>query len=534
MTMDFACAWIARQLGTRKRNRAERDPALQQRLDSLLHYRPVAIAASVAGETIEVDVLAVMLKMDPRQLMPSLHHLVRIGVLNQTESGTPAAYTFADTGFQQEAYRELSASRRRILHRRVADAMAERDIARPLDRAEQIAAHYESAGAISQSFKWWGLAAKRAMQEASPAAALNHIERALEHCVHTGADIPVRDEVVALALKGPLQAQLCGSGSKQVSDVYARCLEITANMTDADRAITFDVLWGLNAWILVHGRVATAREIGERLLESARAGGDAAQLMLAIRLDGLGKLLAGEIVPAIGDFETVEQLYNPDAHAQLRFRYASDQAAVALAHKALAQAIAGDAAISERTSNAALNCADALHHAHTNAHVLCVLAAREQLLLRRDRAGPLALAAREIARDCRFPYWEAWAEMILGWHEGRRNPSNGAKRIDRAIEAYRRTGAGQALPYAQLLRASIALEAGDLSTAIQAADAGLALSDAHGVSLFQAEILRAKATALGTSSIGHGLLVDAVSTARRQGAGLFESRAAAALAQPQV
>jgi tetratricopeptide (TPR) repeat protein len=531
MTTDFACVWIARQLGTCRRNRADRNRALQQVLDNLLHYRPVAIAASVAGETIEADVLAVMMKMDARQLLPSLHHLFRIGVLYQIGNGISAAYAFADQALQQEAYHELSASQRRVLHRRAADAMSERDPARTLDRAKQIAAHYEAAGAISQSFKWWRTTAERAMLEASPAAALAHIEHALRHCVFPAAVVSARDELIALALKGPLQAQLCGSGSKEVSDVYARCLEITANMADADRAVIFDVMWGLNAWILVHGRIKTARELGERLLETARAAGNDTQLMLAIRLDGLGKLLAGEIAPAIGDFEAVGQLYQPEAHAELRFRYASDQAAVALAHKALAQAIAGDAAKSERSSDAALDRANALRHPHTNAHVMCVLAARAQILQRRDRAGPLARGAREVARDYCFPYWEAWAEMILGWHEGHRDPVTGAGRIDRAIEAYRRTGAGQALPYAQLLRASVALEAGDCSTAIRASDAALALSDAHGVALFQSEILRAKALALGRSHQGEALLINAVSTARRQGAGLFESRAAAALAQ---
>ena len=70
-----------------------------------------------------------------------------------------------------------------------------------------------------------------------------------------------------------------------------------------------------------------------------------------------------------------------------------------------------------------------------------------------------------------------------------------------------------------------------LGLAVVAADLGLEMSMAHGVTMFDAEILRVKALALSRDGDRRGLLQRALSTARRQGAALFEGRATDALSR---
>ena len=122
-------------------------------------------------------------------------------------------------------------------------------------------------------------------------------------------------------------------------------------------------------------------------------------------------------------------------------------------------------------------------------------------------------------------YWAAWAELILGWHEGARSAAKGLARIAVAIDDYQRTGACQALPYAHLLSATVALDAGDRRAAIAAADTGLGLTASQGVRLFKTPLLLIKAQALEPGLEQSSLLDEAARIAQAQGAHLFEARA---------
>jgi hypothetical protein len=229
----------------------------------------------------------------------------------------------------------------------------------------------------------------------------------------------------------------------------------------------------------------------------------------------------------------------------MRFRYASDQGALAQAHWAWAEAVAGNLGASESLAEQALARADQLEHPHTSAHVLAVLAARAQTLRQREVAALLAVAARTLAHTHGFTYWSAWAEIILGWHEAAHCPENSIERIERAIQDYRRTGAGQALPYAMLLKAEVALDSGLWDLATRTATEGLKLARAGGLNLYVGELLRVRALALMQTNVqlqqtqGHSngstrlygfeaeqTLTEAISVSQQQGARIFAMRAA--------
>ncbi len=518
MPTDFALGWIANQVaGLSPQSVITVTPAAQSEIG---HLSPLAKAASVLGENIDAALLAHILNMDVAQLRPLLTEWeMRGGVIRVKDH-----YRFTEPHLRITAYANVATPARQVLHLRAADALSRHAASFQPVPADEIAHHYQAAGQSRSAFGWWQTAADCAVKDGSPEAAIGHLERAIALCAAERPAVPPEDELAVLRVLGPLLAQIKGSGSREVAAIYARCLEIADGLQNTGSPAAFDVLWGLNACILVHGRIATARGLSKRL---TRAAGNDTQMLMATRLQGLASLLAGDIASALVDFRSVKQLYEKGDHAGLRFRYASDQGAVARAHQAWAEAIAGEASASEHSSNEALKQAERLQHPHTSAHVMCVLAARAQTLAQRNTAGPLANAGRTIARQHKFPYWEAWADIILGWHDGQRIPEIGAARIDRAIHAYRCTGAGQALPYAHLLRAGVALATGDHTTVITAADEGLALSKASGVFLFDAEILLIKSQAMEPGPGRQALVARAASIAHAQGARLFEARAVA-------
>ena len=527
MSTEFVLEWIERKMGFAHLPKSSMTPVFD--LGQHADLEPLVIAASIFFDEVDAGVLARLLEVDDRLVSNALDLLAQTGVLRMRSRGR---YAFVDLGVRQASYEAIPEDTRSSLHRGVAETFGARSRSATLEDTIEAARQWQAGGAGADAVRCW----RHASQLGIATQALPLAARCLEDALKVGRNpafkLSPHEEFLTLSALGPLQAQLSGSGSTEVANIYARCLEIAETYDHTETAAKFDALWGLTACILVHGRVGTALEMCERLLHTAHAAGDDRHILLSTRLKGLGQLLAGQVPAAIDTLATVLRLYDFDAHAALRLQYASDQAALALAHLSWAQVLVGDLDESDRNCAAALNRAQMLNHPHTSAHVTCILAARAQTLGRRYDAATLATGALALARHYRYPYWQAWAEIIIGWHEGGRDPVAGTTRIEGAIAAYQLTGAGQALAYAHLLRAGLLLDSGRLSQAIVAADQALACGAAHGVELFDADILRIKALAQG----GHTderrqLLQEALGIARRQGCKLFETRISSALGQ---
>ena len=513
MTRDFVLDWIEQRLTPGAKAAPRR--ALE---DDLGELQPLLMSAAVLSPPFDADVLARTLDLDRRRLTGSLTKAVARGFL------TPASgsrFAFSDRELARRAYDAIPDDARATLHRRAAEALTDSQPHPAISSA--IARHFELACDWKQAVLWHRAAAKRACDLGRRAAAVDHLHRALELCGRDGLHPSPREELKILGMLGPLLSQRDGSGATAVFAIYARCLEIVDAFAAKEVAGDFEARWGLAACILVQGRVDTALELCRRLLVSSERDGNVTRQLLAFRLHGLARLMAGEIDGAISDLDEACQRYDFGRDAALRHRYASDQLALALAHKAWAQAIAGRIEQSDATSELALEHADRVQHAHTSAHVSCVLAGRAQVLGRRGETASMAIGGAWLAQQHGFPYWSAWADILLGWREAGSNRAQGLARLDRGVVAYRKTGAGQILSYAMLLRGGMALDGGGRDEALAAAEAGLAAARDHGVRLFESDLIRLKALAIG-GSFGGMLMTDAAKLAQRQGALLFQRR----------
>jgi hypothetical protein len=515
MSFDFAFCWIERQMGQLAVDDRTTDP-----------MRLLARAASIFGEEFNGGDLARVLSMDETQLQGPLAEWRRRGDIALVDANEADCYRFTHPHTQQSAYGEIAPAVARALHAKAADVLGSGRVSVLSSGAMKVARQFERAGAAGKAIHWWQKAAELAISEMRPTVAVACLACARHLCDGRNDENGPLRELAILRLLGPIQAQLKGSGSAEVAEIYTRCVDLVGELSTKGSPDAFDAIWGLSACILVHGRVETARELCHQLVRAAQGP---IQELLAARLSGLANLLAGNVHSAIKAFRSVvDGTRGPDS-AQLRFRYASDQQAVALAHLAWAEAISGDGIRSHRTANAALARAEIVAHPHTSAHVVCVLAAWAQMLDLRSKAAPLARAGLTLADAHGFPYWSAWANLILGWHEGWRTPRAGLDRIEAAINAYAITGSGQALPFAHLLRSQVAMAAGLHEEAVTAADAGLKLRTTHGIMLFEAATLVSKAMATGHSSTRQQLLIEARDAAERQGALLFYRQASLAL-----
>lgn len=507
---------------------------LSARLDALGNLKPLAQAAAVIGPQFDVGLIALALQMDRKRLSASLHELVACGFLEPVRGRKVAdAFRFSHALLRDAAYASVLEDRRRELHQRVADILAEDPSGVAEQWPEIVAEHYAAAGDSNGAFTWWHKAGLRAAEISATRAAVDHLKQALAVRTQHPEAGNRQQEIEILRLLGIQLAALKGNGSPEVAETLQRCLDLSRQVGGVPG--DFDALWLVHSCYVVRGEISRALEIGERLTASADQGGVEEQRLRAHRMQGLAKLLGGRLEEAFGHYRLVLELYDVGRHAPLRFQHASDQGALAHAHLAWGEAIAGNLDSSSRHADAALGLASRLQHPHTSAHVLCILATRAQTLGKRSYASALAYAGKTIGEWHEFPYWSAWADIVLGWTRGGRQ-GGGIDLIESAIEAYRRTGATQALPYALLLLAETALAANQPRRALSACEAGWKLAEQNELALYASELLRVRAQAALSLGFDQSQVMElaakAGTIAAGQGAGTFRSRAAGFRAHP--
>nr|WP_290666631.1 tetratricopeptide repeat protein [Ardenticatena sp.] len=162
---------------------------LQSRIDRLPEEeRRVLQTAACIGQTFTLDVLQAIYPHD--HVHRSLGNLVARGLLfNESFSATPT-YTFAHTLTQEVAHQSLSFSRRRSLHRQIADTLERTQRADTLNAAV-LAYHFYEGEVWEKAAQYAFQAAKAAQHEYANETAIAMYRRALQALDHLE---PLSDE----------------------------------------------------------------------------------------------------------------------------------------------------------------------------------------------------------------------------------------------------------------------------------------------------------------------------------------------------
>ncbi len=181
--------------------------------------RDLIHVAATIGRSFTVEVLAHATDSDDDALVRGLDELWQRRIVREHGDTT---YDFSHDKIREVAYGEMSAARRRLLHRRVAAAL-EAVYTQDLDAVSgQIAAHYERAGQAERAVAYYRRAADVARQVYANADAIEHYRRALTLLdVHTG-----REEVADLLEQLGDLLELTRQHD-EAGDAYGRALEST-------------------------------------------------------------------------------------------------------------------------------------------------------------------------------------------------------------------------------------------------------------------------------------------------------------------
>lgn len=138
--------------------------------------RRILTIAAVIGSKTRFAILARSTDENEETLAEMVERLVHQGLLRETEN---EVFEFPREDLREELYAGLTETRRRILHRRVAEAI-EATGPKEVDAVFALARHYYLGRVDAKSLEYNRLAARFAADAYLPGVALVHLERALE------------------------------------------------------------------------------------------------------------------------------------------------------------------------------------------------------------------------------------------------------------------------------------------------------------------------------------------------------------------
>jgi tetratricopeptide (TPR) repeat protein len=317
-----------------------------------------------------------------------------------------------------------------------------------------------------------------------------------------------------------------GYASERLAEVQRRGLELAAELGVEPAP---PLLRSTATASLARGDFEGARRVGERLRAGAASEGDDLRAVQGEYVLGLVAFWKGEFEAARGHFQAAVDRYRPERRSARLARYGRTTEVLCTSRLGNTLGFLGRPEAALRARDAALARARESGHPHSREAAL-TFGAMLALELRdpasvRVQAAELAALPGDLARPTRVV-----ADGLAGYVEvldGQE--AAGIARIRRALED---PAEGEHAPGMHTMVARMLLEAcaavGDARTGLVAADRVLGLDD--NVRTWESEARRRRGeflAALGDD--GEAELRRALEVARRQGARLFELRAAASL-----
>ena len=189
-------------------------------------------------------------------LAAALERLVQSDIVAQRGDPPNAIYSFRHALIRDAAYQTVLKSRKRDLHRRIAETLESRFPEVAQSEPEVLAHHYTEADVSERALDFWHAAAMKASANLAHAEAAGHIRKALA-IVSTLPEGPSRDEreLAFLTLMGPAHMALEGWDSPTAHATYERARLLAGRL--GKMGDIFRSLWGL--WMGAHSAGQHAR-----------------------------------------------------------------------------------------------------------------------------------------------------------------------------------------------------------------------------------------------------------------------------------
>lgn len=507
--------------------------SLMARLDRLAIGKPIAQTGAVIGRVFSRRLLEIVCCLEKKELDEALGELIERGLVYSLGEN----FTFKHALVQEAAYASLLKFRRRELHTQIAEAIRT-DFEEIVELQPEILAHHYSLGGQNDSaLEYWLLAGQRAQERSADQEAVGHLTAGIAVL----RDLPETTENERLELDFLLA--LCGPaiiargwGSKLSADTYTRARELCTRL-DETRKI-YPVLYGEYMLELTNGRIEGTRKKAFELLDLGKLHQDVEALMAGHRTVAWSSLYLGDFTHSRTHVDEVLALYQPEAHKDLKFRYAHDPRVAALCTRAILEMLFGDPGQSIETTAETLEFAREIDHASTLTYGLMFAGALPAVIHGDShRAKVYADEVLELAQQIRSDFWLGFGHVISGWSQGiDEDHEDGLKRLQEGLLLLDGSAPHPWRPLFLALAAELQLRNGDPEQAIRSLESAWQMIECTGERMWEAGVhLQLGKTLLqqqsGDSVEAEKQLSHAIETAERQDAILLQLRAATCLGE---
>ena len=450
-------------------------------------------------------------------------------------------YRFLHALHQHLLYERLPGSRLRRLHRRIGESKEAAFGSRSADITAELAVHFEAARDGPRAVHYLRQAAQNALRRSAGREAADLLTRAIEQ-LESLPEAPERaqQELSLQVSLGAAHSMTQGYTGPEVKGAYDRAYGLCGQIGES--AHLFPALVGLFRFELTGGELQSARALAERLLRLAQAQPDplllpAAHVALGVTLFHLGE-------PDGGPRQVEQGLGAYDRHQQeaLILQYGEDVGCSCLHYARFALQVLGYPDQALARGEEALALAEALSHPFTLARGLATTAYFYQLRREGRTAQARAESAIDLVAEHGFsPVWGAHGTLVRGWALAEQGQAEaGIAHIRHALEVRQTLGVCLMRPYHLGFLAEGLGKAGRAQEGLAVLREALASARRTGEHWYDAELHRLQGE-LTPQQPGSGVpsrqaepeaeacFLEAIETARQQGAKLFELRAAMSL-----
>ncbi len=264
--------WLAREGYAAGRDTMALPPRIHAVIDARLAQlsplaRNVADLAAITGRDFTFEVLTLALDTSEDTVVQGLDELLERQIVR--EQGR--SYDFSHDKLREAIYVKVSGTRRRLLHRRIAQALEKQHtLTHNLDEvSSQIAVHHEKGDLPERAIPAYDRAARTALRVHAYGEARDLFQRALSLL----ADLPSRperqrQELDLLLALGTILVALYGYGFGQVRERYLRAQSIIQDLGEPSNPA---ILRALALFYVVRRDYAPAQAQGEQLCALAEA-----------------------------------------------------------------------------------------------------------------------------------------------------------------------------------------------------------------------------------------------------------------------
>jgi class 3 adenylate cyclase/tetratricopeptide (TPR) repeat protein len=503
--------------------------SVMARLDRDCTARSVARLAATVGCEFDVSLLLAHGEIARSELDWGLERLASENIIRPAG---PGIYAFRHALLQDAARSSLRRRALREHNLQIAQTLLTRFPHVAAAEPARVARHFEYAGRLPESVRYWQRAGLQALGQAALQEAAGHFERGLELTART-ADGPDRRamELALRVLAGHALAAAQGWEAPEPVAHFARADELTGLVDPTPQVFRAQI--GLATYRLVSGRVEDALALARMQMAVAEAAGYS-EFVLEAECEVGGALVhLGRHREALAHLTRVVEIYDPVHYGEHAVRFGRNPAAIAYAHRGLALACRDDLDGARLAIHSAAELLRAARHPYSEAWVHCAAAAAALVLDQREVVGREATLALQIATREGFDDWLAQASVLRGWARVRGGDLDGMHELRRGLAAWEATGALIMRPFFHGLLADALGFSGEPELGLAEVDAALAWIP-RGERWCEPELHRWRAELAlqcGDEPGARRSAQHAVSLARRTGAAGLERRANATLAR---